>query len=116
MGIFKSLRKQIMAKVKLSLTANPTFKSKVAIPVPGDKSVEVEFTFKGRTREAFKTFIDGLQDRDDTDVLMDIASGWDLEDAFDKENVEKLTQNYLGAARAVIEKYLAELTAARLGN
>jgi hypothetical protein len=27
-----------------------------------------------------------------------------------------LTQNYLGAARVVIEKYLSELTAARLGN
>ena len=105
-----------MAKVKFSLSANPTFKAKVEIPVPGDKAASVEFVFKGRTRESFKDFIDGLKDREDVDVLMDIASGWDLEDAFDKENVERLTQNYLGAARAIIEKYLAELTAARLGN
>jgi hypothetical protein len=105
-----------MAKPKLSLTANPTFKCKVAIPVPGDKAVDVEFTFKGRTREAFKAFVDGLTSREDTDVLMDIASGWDLEEAFEKANVEKLTENYLGAARAIIEKYLSELTAARLGN
>ena len=92
-----------MAKVKFSLNANPTFKSKVEIPVPGDKSATVEFVFKGRTRTAFKDFIDGLKDRD-------------LEDAFDKDNVEVLTQNSLGAARAIIEKYLAELTSARLGN
>jgi hypothetical protein len=105
-----------MAKVKFSLNANPTFKAKVEIPVPGDKSATVEFLFKGRSRDAFKAFIDSLKDREDVDVLMDIASGWDLEDAFDKENVELLTQNYLGAARAIIEKYLAELTAARLGN
>jgi hypothetical protein len=105
-----------MAKVKFSLNANPTFKSKVEIPVPGDKSATVEFVFKGRTRTAFKDFIDGLKDREDVDVLMDIASGWDLDDAFDKDNVEVLTQNYLGAARAIIEKYLAELTSARLGN
>lgn len=105
-----------MAKPKLSLTAAPTFKSKVAIPVPGEKSVDVEFTFKGRTREAFKDFVDSLKDREDAEVLMDIASGWELEDAFTKENVERLTENYLGAARAVIEKYLGELTAARLGN
>lgn len=105
-----------MAKPKFSLTASPTFKAKVAIPIPGDKAVDIEFTFKGRTREAFKDFIENLKDRDDSEVIMDIASGWDLDDAFEKENIEKLTQNYLGAARAVIEKYLSELTQARLGN
>jgi len=76
----------------------------------------VEFTFKSRTRDDFRLFIDGLGDRLDVDVIMDMASGWDLEDPFDQANVELLTQNYLGAARAVIEKYLSELTAARLGN
>lgn len=105
-----------MARPKFSLTASPTFKARVGIPVPGDKAVDVEFTFKGRTREAFKDFIDSLKDRDDAEVIMDIASGWDLDDAFEKENIEKLTQNYLGAARAIIEKYLSELTQARLGN
>lgn len=104
------------SKPKLSLTQSPTFKAKVSIPVPGDKAAEVEFTFKARTRAEFKEFIEGLTDREDADVVMDIASGWDLEDAYTKENVEKLTQNYLGAARAVIEKYLSELTSARLGN
>ena len=84
--------------------------------MPGGKSAAVEFTFKSRTRDEFRLFIDGLGDRLDVDVIMDMASGWDLEDPFDQANVELLTQNYLGAARAVIEKYLSELTAARLGN
>ena len=101
---------------KLSLVAKPTFLSKVQIPVAGDKAVSVLFTFKGRTREAFKAFIESLTDREDVDVVLDIASGWDLEDAFNKENVELLTQNYLGAARAIIEAYLSELTAARTKN
>jgi hypothetical protein len=105
-----------MAKPKFSLTANPTFKALVDVPVPGGKSAAVEFTFKSRTRDDFRLFIDGLGDRLDVDVIMDMASGWDLEDPFDQANVELLTQNYLGAARAVIEKYLSELTAARLGN
>lgn len=105
-----------MAKPKFSLTASPTFKAKVAIPVPGGDSASVEFVFKGRTREAFKDFIDSIKDREDVDVILDIATGWDLDDAFEKENIEKLTQNYLGAARAIIEKYLSELTQARLGN
>lgn len=105
-----------MAKTKFSLAPNPTFKAKVLIPVPGQSAEAVEFTFKGRTREAFKDFIEGLKDREDVDVVMDIASGWELDDAFDKKNVETLCENYLGAARAIIEKYLAELTQARLGN
>lgn len=103
-------------KPKFSLTLAPTFKCKVAIPVPGDKSADIEFIFKGRSREAFKDFIDSLRDRDDADVVMDIASGWDLEDAFTKENVEILTGNYLGAAKAVIEAYLSELTTGRAKN
>ena len=61
-----------MAKPKFSLTASPTFKAKVAIPIPGGTSVDVEFIFKGRNREAFKAFIDGLKDREDAqDVLHD---------------------------------------------
>lgn len=105
-----------MAKPKLSLVANPTFKAKVAIPVPGDKAVDVEFTFKGRNREAFKTYIASMDGREDVDLIMDAASGWDLEDAFDRDNVEKLTQNYMGSARAIFDKYVGELTQARLGN
>lgn len=105
-----------MAKSKFSLSVKPSFKAKVAIPVPGQAAELVEFTFKGRTRDEFKDFIDTLKDREDVDVVMDIASGWELDDPFDAENVEILTQNYLGAARAIIEKYLSELTQARLGN
>jgi len=114
MGIFHPHESFKMAK--LSLVAKPTFSSKVSIPVAGDKAATVQFTFKARTREAFKAFIEGLTDREDVDVVLDIASGWDLEDAFDRENVELLTQNYLGAARAIIEAYLSELTAARAKN
>ena len=110
------LRKTIMAKPKFSLTTNPTFKAKVLIPVPGKQAEAVEFTFKGRTREEFKEFVDTLKDREDIDVVMSVATGWELEDAFDKSNIELMLQNYLGASRAIIEKYLAELTQARLGN
>lgn len=105
-----------MAKVKFSLSVAPTFKCKVMIPIPGAQPEPIEFTFKGRNREQFKEFVATLKDREDGDVILDIASGWDLEDAFGKESIEELTLNYMGAARVIIEKYLSELTAARLGN
>ncbi len=101
---------------KLQLTASPTFKCNVLIPVPGKKPVPVEFNFKGRTKDEFKSFIDTIGDREDVDVILDIATGWELEEAFGRESVELLLQNYLGSARVIIEKYIGELTAARLGN
>ena len=105
-----------MAKVKLALTASPSFRSKVGIPVPGSKPVEVEFTFKGRTCEQFKEFVESLAGMEDVDAVMGIASGWELDDPFTRENVALLVDNYLGAARVIIEQYFAELTQARLGN
>ena len=105
-----------MAKIKLVLTANPTFKSKVSIPVAGAPSVPVEFTFRHRNKEAFAEWVKGITDKDDTDLILEVASGWELEDAFDKENIALMCENYMGAARAVIEKYINEQTAAKLGN
>lgn len=105
---------------KLKLIASPTFKAKVEIPVPGSKPIDVEFTFKARTKAKFKEFMDGLKDHgediEDPDLVLDIACGWELEDAFERDNIETLTQNYIGAGRAIVNKYINELTQARLGN
>lgn len=108
-----------MAKAKLTLSLSPTFKSKVAIPVPGSKPVEVEFTFKGRSKSEFKELWEkmaGGQFSEDTDAIMEIASGWELEEPFDLENVLLLTETYMGAAKAIINKYLEEVPGIRLGN
>jgi len=105
-----------MAAKKFSLTPSPTFKAPVSIQVPGGKTVQVEFTFKHRNREDFRELTEGLEGRKDVEILLDIASGWELEDAFEEKNVQKLVDNYLGAGRAVLETYVAELTAARAKN
>lgn len=101
---------------KLPLTASPTFKATVKIPVPGSKAVPVEFTFKGKTKDEFRAWLEKLADQEDVDALMEIASGWELEDLFNTENVAKLVQSYIGSAKAIFETYILELSAARLGN
>lgn len=101
---------------KLKLTASPTFKAKVSIPTPGGKAADVEFTFRAMTRDKFKEFIDGLEGRKDEDVILEIASGWDLEDPFGPESVAQMTQNYMGSARATISVFIEEQTGVRLGN
>lgn len=39
------------------IKADPTFKAKVGIPLPGGKTADVEFEFKHRTIDAWKEFV-----------------------------------------------------------
>jgi len=105
-----------MAKPKFSLTPKPSFQATVKIPVPGEGAADVVFTFKARTREQMRSFHDEVKDLENVDLILYVASAWDLEDPFDKDNITRLTENYLGATAAIFDKYLTELTQARLGN
>lgn len=103
---------------KLSLTANPTFKAKVGIPVPGAKPVEVEFTFKHKNRDQIKAWSAAAEDSDRTngDGILDIALGWELDDEFTVENANRLCNEYMGAAAAIFSTYLDELRGSRAKN
>ncbi|TQK10254.1 phage tail assembly chaperone [Herbaspirillum sp. SJZ107] len=101
---------------KISLDPNPTFKAKAPIHVPGGRKAEIEFKFKYRDADEFKDFTEKLEGRSDVDILMDIAVDWDLDEAFDKQSVEKLTKKYIGSARSVLNTYVDELTGARAKN
>jgi hypothetical protein len=105
-----------MAKTKFVLTASPTFKAKVAIPIPGGSPEIVEFTFRRRTKEAYLEWAKDMAEKDDVDLILEVASGWELEDPFDADSLEKLTQNYIGSGRAVLETYINQQTNAKLGN
>lgn len=103
-----------MAKFKLD--PDPTFKAIVPIPVHGKGVTNVEFIFKHRTSEEFDKFIEELRNKKDPEVALEIACGWELADPFDTASIEKMFRNYMGSAKALIETYIKELTAARLGN
>lgn len=99
------------------LDAEPTFKAKAEIPVPGKKPVKIEFTFRHRDSDEFKALMERLGDyENDTALVMDVACGWELAEPFDAEHVGKLVRNYLGSARAIAEKYFEQNAGARLGN
>jgi hypothetical protein len=102
---------------KLKLIANPTFAAKVAIPVAGGASVDVEFTFKHRTKAQMDEF---LKERDGkpitADTLLEMVSAWELEDEFGKASMELLMENYIGAALAIYLTYIDELYKAKAKN
>lgn len=102
---------------KLKLNPNPTFKAKVEIPVPGEAPVKVEFTFKHRTREEVQQLLEKLDETEhDVELVMKVASGWELLDDFNAENVRLLVDNYIASPKAIFEAYLQALTGARSKN
>lgn len=101
---------------KLKLTPDPTFVGTVEIHVPGKESAEIEFTFKYRDRDELKVFAEAMNTMEDADIIMNMATAWDLTDPFTKESVEVLVKKYYTAPRATFEKYLQELTGAKEKN
>ncbi len=101
---------------KLKLQPEPIFKSKVGIPVPGGKDELVEFTFKYRDRDELKKFFEAAVDRQDAETLLDMCTGWDLTDPFNRESMDLLVKNYATAPGIIMQAYLEEHTKARSKN
>jgi len=100
---------------KLSLTAAPTFTATVQIPIPGKRPAPVEFKFKHRNKDELEVFFRDFSGTD-VELVMEIVSGWDLDDPFSAETVAQLLNSYSGAGKAISDKYLSEMIQARVGN
>lgn len=101
---------------KLELNPAPIFPGKVDIPVPGKEPAQVVFTFKHRTRDGLNAWMLAGASRPDVDTILEAAEGWDLPQPFNRENVETLVQNYIGSPKVIVDRYINELTRAKLGN
>ena len=103
-----------MAKIKLD--ADPTFACDVNIPVPGNGTTPVKFTFKHRTRKGVVEWLEQDKEANDVAMVEAVATGWELDDTFNAENIAKLCDNYAGAGFAIVQTYLEELRGARAKN
>lgn len=101
---------------KLKLVANPTFQAKVGIPVAGGDAVDVLLTFKHLTKTGLDAFIKSRAGKPDVDSFMAMVCGWDLDDEFNKENVELLLENYIGASLETYRVYIDQLVKAKAKN
>ena len=101
---------------KLKLVANPTFKAKVGVPVAGGPDVPVEFIFKHRTKTALDAWIGSRADKGDEASFLEMVEGWDLEDAYSRESVHTLLENYIGTALATYRAYIDQLIKAKIKN
>jgi hypothetical protein len=82
----------------------------------GGESVDVEMTFKHRTKTALEEFIQAREGKGDVELFLEMVTAWELEEAFDADSVKLLLENYAGAAVATFRKYIDELVAAKAKN
>jgi hypothetical protein len=101
---------------KLKLQPDPTFKAKVAIHQPGAEPVDVEFTFKHRGRKELASFAEAMSGIGDAELILALATGWELEDPFNAENVAVLVEHHYTAPAAIWMTYLEALTKAKEKN
>lgn len=104
-----------MAKIKLTLGPLPDFKLPVSFVMPDGNEQQIIFTVKHKpaseVHEMYKK--EGIKD---ADFIMLLATDWDVEDEFNKENAARLVDYYPGAALALMSAYLGALAGQRVKN
>lgn len=101
---------------KFKLDPNPTFDAPVPVPVHGKGTHNVRFTFKHMSKDQLADVSASAKDMTEVESIKAVALGWELDDEFNDENIQKLIQNYQGAGSAIISTYLSEIRQARMGN
>lgn len=105
------------------LEPNPTFTAPVSIPLPGGETATVDFTFAHMGRKALQRFLDRVKDLPDAEAVGDIVDGWSGVSGADgeplpytEEALAAMLDNYHGAALAILQVYIRELTGQRVKN
>lgn len=100
------------------LQPNPTFKSKVALSVPGsDKPITVGITFKHLSRPQIKDYFAALDGKTDAEALGEVITGWDdIDGEFSQDNLQALLDNYPTAGGELFEAFRRDLMESRRKN
>ena len=105
------------------LEPNPTFTAPVAIPLPGGETATMDFTFAHMGRTALQEFLADVKDLPDGEAIRKIVADWSGVAGADgkplpstAENIVAMLDNYHGAALAILQAYIRELTGARVKN
>lgn len=106
-----------------TLEPNPTFTAPVSIPLPGGEAATIDITFRHMGREALRRFLDRVKDMPDAEAAEEIIADWSGVAAAggdpspsSAENIMALLDNYHGAALAILQTYIRELTGQRVKN
>ncbi|KAB0586184.1 phage tail assembly chaperone [Comamonas kerstersii] len=103
---------------KFTLAAEASFTLPVLIPRLGLPDAELQVNFKARSPEEMAALDKKFREEKVADVaaVQEVASGWELPDAFTAENIAAAQAKHPGFAGAVIKAYFREYERVRLGN
>lgn len=105
-----------MAKMKLTLAPLPDFKLPVDFTLPTGDQQRIVFTVKHIKVAEFQELYSGEREVRDSELIMHIASGWDLEEEFNEDNAKLLVELFPGSAIALAAAYLKALAGQRVKN
>ena len=100
------------------LQPKPTFWVKVPIAIAGaPKPALIDIEFKHLGRNSLRDYIASLDGREDAESLAEIVMGWkEVDEEFSQESLNKLLDNYPGAALSMVKTFVAEALEAKTKN
>lgn len=104
-----------MAKFKLTLGRLPDFKMPVSFVLPNGDEAKIIFTVRHKSAEEIQELF-ARDDIRDGDFILELATAWDLEEEFNKENVDALIKLYPSAALGLSQTYMRALAGQRVKN
>ncbi len=98
------------------LDPNPTFWATVSVRVPGGTG-QFEIQFKHLVQAARERYTKELEGKSNLDALAEIIADWRGVDAdYNRDNLERLLNEYPDAVRAITTCYWGEITGAATKN
>lgn len=105
-----------MAKMKLTLARLPDFKLPVKFTMPNGEEGSIVFTVRHMPANEFHDLYTSEAVVKDHEFIMNLATGWDLEEEFNAENAQLMVELFPGSAIALAGTYLQALAGQRVKN
>lgn len=105
-----------MAKMKLTLGALPDFKLPVKFTLPNGEEETIIFTVRHKKASEIQEQYTADKPVSDVEMITFLASGWNLDDEFNDENVKQLLDYYPATAIALTGAYMRALAGQRVKN
>lgn len=103
------------SKFKLTLGPLPDFKLPVEVVLPNGESGKIVFTVRHKKASEIQELF-GKGNAQDIEFLQSLATGWDLDEEFNEDNMKQLIDLYPGFVVALTTSYLKALAGQRVKN
>lgn len=103
-----------MANMKLTLGRLADFQLPVEFSMPNGETASITFKVRHMKASEVQEMYSSESVTSDSDLIMNIATGWNLEDEFNAENAKELIDLFPGVAVALAGAYLGALAGQRV--